>query len=78
MDSGSCYNFCSTRLAEKHDLQVIPHPKHYKLQWLNEDGDENYKDDVLCDVVPMEVCISYWEDQGNLKRKLPMMVLPTR
>jgi len=56
-------------MVEKLNLQVIPHPKPYKLQWLNEDGDltvdkrvkvslsvGNYKDEMLCDVVPMEVC----------------------
>ena len=32
MDSGFCCNCCSTRLVEKLDLQVIPHPKPYKLQ----------------------------------------------
>jgi len=56
-------------MVEKLDLQVMPHTKPYKLQWLNEDGDltvdkqvkvslyvENYKDEILCDVVPMEAC----------------------
>ena len=69
VDSGSCCNCCSTRFVEKLDLQVIPHPKPYKLQWLNEDGDlivdkqvkvslsvRNYETDVLCDVVSMEAC----------------------
>jgi len=31
VDNGSCCNFCSTRLAEKLNLAVIPHPKPYKL-----------------------------------------------
>jgi len=56
-------------VVEKLNLQLIPHPKPYKLQWINEDGEltvdkqvkvkfsvGNYKDKVLCDVVPMEVC----------------------
>nr|KYP38223.1 Transposon Ty3-G Gag-Pol polyprotein [Cajanus cajan] len=38
VDSGSCCNCCSTRLVEKLDLTPIPHPKPYKLHWLNEDG----------------------------------------
>ena len=51
------------------NLQVVPHPKPYKLQWINEDGEltvdkqvkvefsiGNYLDKVLCDVVPMEAC----------------------
>jgi len=54
-------------MVEKLQLQVVPHPKPYKLQWINEDGElivdkqvkvefsvGNYKDNVLCDVVPME------------------------
>ena len=69
MDSGSYCNCCSILLVEKLDVQVIPHLKPYKLHWLNEDMDlvvdkqvkvslslGNYKDNVLCDVVPMEAC----------------------
>jgi len=41
VDSGSCCNCCSTRLVEKLNLQVLPHQKPYKLQWLNEDGEFN-------------------------------------
>jgi len=52
---------CSTRLVEKLNLQVLPHPKPYKMQWLNEDGDitvdkqlkvnlyvGNYNEKILC------------------------------
>ena len=59
VDSGSSCNCCSARMVEKP----------YKLQWLNENGElsvdkqveikfsiGNYKDKVLCDVVPMEAC----------------------
>jgi len=69
VDSGSCCNCCSARMVEKLNLQLIPHPKPYKLQWINEDGEltvdkqvkvefsvGNYKDKVLCVVVPMEAC----------------------
>jgi len=69
VDSGSYCNCCSVRMVEKLNLQVVPHPKPYKLQWINEDGEltvdkqvkvefsvGNYKDNVLCDVVPMEAC----------------------
>jgi len=31
VDSGSCFNCCSIRMVEKLNLQVIPHPKPYKL-----------------------------------------------
>jgi len=56
-------------LVEKLNLALIPHPKPYKLHWLNEDEDiigkhqldiklsiRKYKDKVLCDVIPMEAC----------------------
>ena len=69
VDSGQCCNFCSTRMVEKLNLKVVPHPKPYKLQWINGVGElvvdkqvkvkffiGNYKDKVLCDVVPMEAC----------------------
>ena len=69
MDSGSCCNCCSTRLVEKLGLTIKPHPKPYKLKWLNEGGalnvDQqvevklsigNYEDKVLCDIIPMEAC----------------------
>jgi len=48
-------------------LIVLPHPKPYKLHWLNEDRDltvnhqvkgklsiGKYENNVFCDVVPME------------------------
>ena len=67
MDGGSCCNCCSTRLVEKLNLQVVPHPKPYNLQWINENGEVrvdkqveikfsigNYKDKVLCDIVPID------------------------
>jgi len=66
---GSCYSCYSTMMVENLDQQVIPHPKPYKLEWINEDGEltvdkqvkvslsvGNYKDEILCDVVPMEAC----------------------
>nr|KYP69865.1 hypothetical protein KK1_009071 [Cajanus cajan]KYP69877.1 hypothetical protein KK1_009083 [Cajanus cajan] len=69
VDSGSCFNCCSTRLVNKLALTTIRHPQPYKIHWLNE-GEElevnqqvkvkfsirNYKDKVLCDVIPMEAC----------------------
>ena len=67
VDSGSCCNCCSTRLVFKLSLAITSHPKPSKLQWLNEQGEMivnqqvkvpfsigTYKDEVICDVVPME------------------------
>ena len=56
----------STTLVEKLNLPTLKHPRPYKLQWLNDCGEVKvnrqvlvsfsigrYKDEVLCDVVPM-------------------------
>ena len=68
MDGGSTTNVASTRLVEKLSLETIPHAKPYKLAWISKEGEidvnkqvlinfsiGSYKDEVLCDVVPMEV-----------------------
>jgi len=57
----------SIRVVDKLGLPTISHTKPYKLQWFSEDGKiivnrqvfiaffiGKYKDEVLCDVVPME------------------------
>ncbi|XP_068489409.1 uncharacterized protein [Phaseolus vulgaris] len=67
VDGGSCANVASTRVVDKLGLPTISHAKPYKLQWLSEVGEivvnkqvlitfsiGKYKDEVLCDVVPME------------------------
>ncbi len=69
VDSGSWYNYCSTRLVKKLSLITRPHPKPYQLHWINEDGDlvvdqqvkvklsiGKYEDQALCDIVPIEAC----------------------
>ena len=65
IDSGSCTNVASTLLVEKLGLPTLKHPNPYRL---NDCGDirvtkqvlvsfsiGKYKDEVLCDVVPMYV-----------------------
>ena len=67
VDGGSCANVGSTRMVDKLGLSTISHTKPYKLQWLSEVGEiivnkqvlitfsiGKYKDEFLCDVVPME------------------------
>ncbi|XP_010551214.1 PREDICTED: uncharacterized protein LOC104821901 [Tarenaya hassleriana] len=57
----------STLLVEKLGLKTTRHPKPYRLQWLNDSGETKvhrqvsvpfcigkYKDEALCDVVPMQ------------------------
>ncbi|MCI19695.1 mutant gag-pol polyprotein, partial [Trifolium medium] len=64
IDGGSCTNVASTRLVSKLNLETKPHPKPYKLQWLNENVEmvvnrqvevcfeiAKYEDVVLCDVM---------------------------
>jgi len=67
IDSGSCVNVASTRVVDKLGLKTIPHAKPYEPSWLSGEGEikvdkqvlinfsiGNYKDKVLCDLVPME------------------------
>ena len=60
IDSGSCVNVASTRVVDKLGLKTIPHAKPYKFSWLSEKqvlinfSIRNYKDEVLCDLVPIE------------------------
>ncbi|GKF27476.1 hypothetical protein Tco_0083370, partial [Tanacetum coccineum] len=73
-DSGSCDNLIATEAVQKLGLKTENHLKPYKLQWLKK-GDEvtvskrahvlfsmgnTYKDNVWCDVVPMDSC--HFED----------------
>nr|KYP34004.1 hypothetical protein KK1_045086 [Cajanus cajan] len=66
VDNGSSCNCCRTRLVEKLALTTIPHPRPYKLQWINEEGGivvnqqanipisiRKNKDEVLCDIVSL-------------------------
>jgi hypothetical protein len=65
IDSGSCTNVTSVTLVKKLGLNTVKHEKPYQLQWLNECGVVRvnrqvmisflgkYKDEVLCDIVPM-------------------------
>ncbi|XP_024007306.1 uncharacterized protein LOC112083509 [Eutrema salsugineum] len=67
IDGGSCTNVASKFMVDILGLEKIKHPRPYKLQWLD-DATElkvteqvtvpfsmgKYKDEVLCDVVPMQ------------------------
>jgi len=66
IDNGSCVNVTSTRVLDKLGLKTIPYDKPYKQSWLKEEKIKvtkqvlinflirNFKDEVLCDVVPMK------------------------
>ncbi|KAL4318322.1 hypothetical protein GQ457_18G007920 [Hibiscus cannabinus] len=66
IDGGSCTNVASNLTIEKLGLPTTKHPQPCKLQWLNDGGEikvtkqacipfsiGKYKDEILCDVVPM-------------------------
>ncbi|KAF7839296.1 putative gag-pol polyprotein [Senna tora] len=67
INGGSCVNVASKLMVDMLGLRTLKHPRPYRLQWLNESGDlkvtkqvlisfsiGKYKDEVLCDVVPMQ------------------------
>jgi len=69
IDGGSCTNVASTQLVSKLSLPTVPHPRPYSLRWLKK-GNEvhltkqalvsysigNLKDEVMCEVLPMDAC----------------------
>jgi hypothetical protein len=69
IDSGNTDNLVSTEMVEKVELETIAHPSLYKVSWL-QNGHQvmvsrqckvefkigGYKDEILCDVIPMDVC----------------------
>ena len=70
IDGGSCANVASKTLVDKLKLVVSPHPSPYTIQWLNQGKGlqissrcllgfsigKNYKDEIWCDIVPMDAC----------------------
>jgi len=89
IDGGSCANVASARVVEK--LGSISHTNPYKLQWLIEEGEMmvnkqflttfaigKYKDEVLCDIVPMETTHILLGRPWQYDRKFYMMVIPIR
>jgi hypothetical protein len=69
IDSGSTDNLVSTDMVEKLELETTAHPKPYKVSWLKkghqvmvtkqclvEFNIRGYRDAILCDVIPMDVC----------------------
>jgi hypothetical protein len=68
IDSGSTDNIVSTEMVEKLELKTTTHPNPYKVSWLHKGhqvkvsqqcqvefkigGD---RDEILCDVIPMDV-----------------------
>jgi hypothetical protein len=69
VDSGSQKNLISTEVVKWLDLPMKPHPHPYTIGWLHQGRDirvsqqcclpydiNPFKDKVLCDISPLEVC----------------------
>jgi hypothetical protein len=69
VDSGSMDNLISIEMVEKLELETVAHPSPYKVLWLQKGHQVTvtkkclvefkiggYRDQVLCDVIPMDVC----------------------
>jgi len=70
VDGGSCANVASQSMVDKLKLAVTSHPKPYTIQWLNQSKGlqitqrcllslsigNAYKDEIWCDIVPMNAC----------------------
>jgi hypothetical protein len=69
VDNGSTNNLISIEMVEKLELETIVHPSPYRVSWLQKGHQVNvtkqclvefkiggYKDEILCDVIPMDVC----------------------
>jgi len=69
IDGGSCTNVASMTPIDKHQVSTEVHPTPYTLQWLKQRSEVTiskqslisflvgpYCGEVLCDVLPMDVC----------------------
>jgi hypothetical protein len=69
IDSGSNDNLVSTKMVEKLELEETAHSKPYKFPWLKKGHQVmvtkqclvefkigGCRDEILCDVIPMDVC----------------------
>lgn len=70
IDGGSCENIVAQDMVDKLQLQTEPHPRPYRIAWFNKDSEvkvskrclvsfsmgKKYRDQVWCDIVPMDVC----------------------
>ena len=69
MDSRSTDNLVSTEMVERLEMEMNRHPSPYKVSWLQKGHQVSvtkqclvdfkrgeYKDKILCDVIPMDFC----------------------
>jgi hypothetical protein len=69
IESGRIDNLVSTDMVEKLELKTAEHPNLYKVSWLQKGHQVmvsqqcqvefkigGYRNEILCDVIPMDVC----------------------
>jgi hypothetical protein len=69
VDSGSQKNLISAEVVKQLGLSTTPHPQPYSIGWLRQGRDlrvsqqcrlsygiQPFKDEILCDVAPLDVC----------------------
>jgi hypothetical protein len=67
IDSGSTDNLVSIEMMEKLELDTTTHPNPYKVSWLQKGHQVmvtklvefkigGYRDEMMCDVIPMDAC----------------------
>jgi hypothetical protein len=69
VDSGSQKNLISAEIVKQLGLSTTPHPQPYSIGWLHQGRDlrvsqqcrlsygiQPFKDEVICDVAPLDVC----------------------
>jgi hypothetical protein len=69
VDSGSHNKFISTKVIKQLGLSITPHRQPYNIGWPRQGRDlhviqqcrfsydiQSFKDEVLCDVAPLDVC----------------------
>jgi hypothetical protein len=69
VDNNNQKNLISTEVIKRLDLSMTPHPQPYTISWLRQGRDlcvnqqcrlpydiKPFKDEVLCDISPLEVC----------------------
>jgi hypothetical protein len=83
VDNVSTYNLVSTEMVENMELETIAHPSPYKVSWLQKEDQVTvtkqcfiefkiggYRDEISCDVIPMNVCHIFlgrpWQYEKNV------------
>jgi hypothetical protein len=69
VDSGSQKNLILAEISKRLNLPITPHPQPYTIGWLRQGRDlhvnqqcclpygiKTFRDEVLCDISPLEVC----------------------